>query len=193
MTEQPDAPGAIERAARDLVDAERALHDAVTTARGQGRTWQQVAEVLGVTRQAAFKRFGHPTDPSTGEPLDPPPLLDAGVLAAEVFTDLAQGLVERVRERMTHACARELTRRRLTETWSSVLEFVGELMRVAASSSHTADGTRLPDGPVGLPAVGRCELAHEHGVMVGRVMVNRSGRIVGMVVRPGGVEETWPL
>lgn len=39
-------------------EAEEALRAAVTAARKGGATWQQVARHLGVTRQAAAKRFG---------------------------------------------------------------------------------------------------------------------------------------
>jgi hypothetical protein len=49
--------------------AASALRQAVDLARTAGRTWQELGDVLGVTRQAAFQRFGHPVDPRTGEPM----------------------------------------------------------------------------------------------------------------------------
>lgn len=42
-------------AASDLMLAER-----VTEARAKGRTWTQIAAVLGVSKQAARERFGEP-------------------------------------------------------------------------------------------------------------------------------------
>jgi hypothetical protein len=39
--------------------ARRHLAAAVTRARTQGHTWTQIAARLGITRQAAWQRFGH--------------------------------------------------------------------------------------------------------------------------------------
>jgi hypothetical protein len=36
------------------------LADQVAKARANGRTWTQIAAVLGVTKQAARERFGEP-------------------------------------------------------------------------------------------------------------------------------------
>lgn len=41
---------------RRLLESLEALQ--VRNARGQGWSWQQIAEALGVSRQAAHKRFG---------------------------------------------------------------------------------------------------------------------------------------
>ena len=38
-----------------------------SSARTQGHTWQEIGDVLGTSRQAAFQRFGRPVDPRTGE------------------------------------------------------------------------------------------------------------------------------
>lgn len=40
---------------------------AVQQAREAGRTWQEVGEVLGVSRQAVFQRYGKSIGPRTGE------------------------------------------------------------------------------------------------------------------------------
>ena len=41
-------------------DAEAELHAAVARAREAGDSWTVIGAALGVTRQAAQKRFGHP-------------------------------------------------------------------------------------------------------------------------------------
>ena len=43
-----------------LEQARTQLHEAVTRARAHDHTWAQIGDVLGMTRQAAFKRFGSP-------------------------------------------------------------------------------------------------------------------------------------
>lgn len=45
-------------AAAALQDAEDELHSAVAAARDAGDTWDMIGVALGVTRQAAFQRFG---------------------------------------------------------------------------------------------------------------------------------------
>jgi hypothetical protein len=63
-------PGDAVAAARELsVAAEAALQSAVDRARAAGQSWRDIGDVLGTSRQAAFQRFGHPVDPSTGEPM----------------------------------------------------------------------------------------------------------------------------
>ena len=50
---------AIIAASQRVHDAEVELHAAVARARGAGDSWTVIGAALGVTRQAAQKRFGH--------------------------------------------------------------------------------------------------------------------------------------
>ena len=45
-------------ARRQIADAERELHDAVSAAREAGDSWAVIAAALDTTRQAAQQRFG---------------------------------------------------------------------------------------------------------------------------------------
>ena len=58
----PEADGsdlrAIASAMHDVALADLALAERVAEARARGRTWTQIAVVLGVTKQAARERFG---------------------------------------------------------------------------------------------------------------------------------------
>lgn len=47
------------RAVVKIEQAEQDLADAVADMRKQGMTWAEIADVLGVTRQSAWRRFGH--------------------------------------------------------------------------------------------------------------------------------------
>lgn len=53
-------PSAIGDAMRDVAESDLALADRVVEARTNGRTWTQIAAVLGVSKQAARERFGEP-------------------------------------------------------------------------------------------------------------------------------------
>lgn len=47
-------------ACRTLADlVQESLQTLVDEARRKGHTWQEIGDVLGTTRQAAFQRFGH--------------------------------------------------------------------------------------------------------------------------------------
>lgn len=60
----PDSDGsdlyAIGEALRAIAANDLILADQVAKARANGRTWTQIAAVLGVTKQAARERFGEP-------------------------------------------------------------------------------------------------------------------------------------
>lgn len=67
LQQQPDAAGAIRRALQMRAAADAVVSAVVVDARASGMTWQAIGEALGVTRQAAFQRYGRPTDPTTGQ------------------------------------------------------------------------------------------------------------------------------
>lgn len=197
----PDAPDpALDAvlAARDrLTAAEEQLQVSVTAARHAGRTWQQIGDVLGVSRQAAFQRFGQIPDPETGKPMSPARTADVVGLTEETFRRLAAGDYPWVRERMSFACSRALPRRRVMGVWKDVVADVGELEGFAQQQVRGTDGrtvlSRGRTGESGLPAVGRVRLRHEAGETVGHVALNRSGRITGILIGPPAAEESWPF
>lgn len=87
------------RRARDA-DAlgEQVLRLCVQQARDAGHTWQEIGDLLGVTRQAAFQRFGKPIDPRTGEPMDKTVrMTDAAERAVAVTTDILDGRMDEAR------------------------------------------------------------------------------------------------
>ncbi|MGW4568229.1 DUF3887 domain-containing protein [Streptomyces sp. NPDC004561] len=78
--------------------AEQVLRLCVQQSRDAGHTWQEIGDLLGVTRQAAFQRFGKPIDPRTGEPMDKTVrMADAAERAIEIVTDVLEGRMEKAR------------------------------------------------------------------------------------------------
>lgn len=65
----PDSDGAdllaIGEALRSVAVSDLSLAEQVAKARANGRTWTQIAAVLGVSKQAARERFGEPVHRST--------------------------------------------------------------------------------------------------------------------------------
>ncbi len=58
--EDPSDLRRIGLALRGLADAQREVDDAVAAARRNGRNWSQIGLALGISRQAARERYGHP-------------------------------------------------------------------------------------------------------------------------------------
>ena len=71
----------------------------VQQSRDAGHTWQELGDLLGVTRQAAFQRFGKPIDPRTGEPMDKTVrMADAAERAATIVTAVLNGRMDEARQ-----------------------------------------------------------------------------------------------
>ncbi|OIJ68152.1 hypothetical protein WN71_009880 [Streptomyces mangrovisoli] len=78
--------------------AQQLLRLCVQQCRDAGHTWQEIGDLLGVTRQAAFQRFGRPIDPRTGEPMDKTVrMTDAAERAREIVADVLEGRMEQAR------------------------------------------------------------------------------------------------
>jgi hypothetical protein len=88
------------RRAQDLDDlAEQVLRLCVQQSRDAGHTWQEIGDLLGVTRQAAFQRFGKPIDPRTGEPMDKTVrMADAAERAITIVTAVLEGRMDEARQ-----------------------------------------------------------------------------------------------
>jgi hypothetical protein len=83
--------------AREL--AEQVLKLCVQQSRDAGHTWQEIGDLLGVSRQAAFQRFGKPIDPRTGVPMDKTVrMADAAERAVEIVTAVLDGRMDQARQ-----------------------------------------------------------------------------------------------
>ncbi|MFE9425871.1 DUF3887 domain-containing protein [Kitasatospora sp. NPDC006697] len=79
--------------------AEQVLKLCVQQSRDAGHTWQEIGDLLGVTRQAAFQRFGKPIDPRTGEPMDKTVrMADAAARAIEIAAAVLDGRMDEARK-----------------------------------------------------------------------------------------------
>jgi Protein of unknown function (DUF3887) len=94
----PDCLGLVRRAQDVDVLAGQVLRLCVQQCRDAGHTWQEIGDLLGVTRQAAFQRFGRPVDPRTEEPMDKTVhMADAAERAAGIVTDVLEGRMDQAR------------------------------------------------------------------------------------------------
>lgn len=180
------AQGQLRAAAANLELARAGLTDAVDQARSAGQSWADIAEVLGVTRQAAFKRFGRPSDPRTGKAMAPTMTVSGVVTLTErVFTLLDDGRYESVRALMSANTARTLTREVVLDVWANAIAEVGRLVTCRNTRAELPDGTVLntDESALGL-VIGSTVLECEAGEWVGRLALNGEQQIIGLLVVP---------
>ncbi|QYF74410.1 DUF3887 domain-containing protein [Cryobacterium sp. PAMC25264] len=125
LTDSDDFAGAIGYSLRIQVAAEDIVRAVVQQSRERGATWQAIGDALGVSRQAAFQRYGKPIDPRTGELMNTTPLNDAAELARSVVQDLAAGRWKLVTERFDPAMRDGLSEDALAAAWSQIVGLSG--------------------------------------------------------------------
>ncbi|MDQ0540903.1 hypothetical protein QF011_003481 [Curtobacterium flaccumfaciens] len=150
----------------------------VESARAEGRTWQEIGEVLGVSRQAAFQRFGRPIDPRTGEAMLMEPFAEAGKLARTVIDELVRADWDDVVARFDPSVRARLGADGLAAAWAQVIATVG-----AFESCGEPEVTRAADLTVTNTA-----LAFEAGEFVARISFRDDGLIGGLFILPPGTD-----
>ncbi len=159
---------------RQVLEAQESLRAAVDRARAGGHTWQEIGEVVGTTRQAAFQRFGRPADPRTGEPMGAEVLPEAGEKALDLLTDLAAARFDRVRSHFDDTMRRELGVEALASVWATVVGTVGAFERFGEPVAHAA----------GSLTVVNVLMHFEAGQSTAQVSFRPEGTVAGMFLRP---------
>lgn len=177
--------------ARRVADEARAgVCSAVAAARSAGHSWAEIGTVLGVTRQAAFKRFGTPRDPRTAETMTPTPLGDLLTRTEEVFARIDSGDYDAVLDQMPSEVAAVLTREVVLGTWRGVVAETGNLEQCRDTRLEHPDGSAAePDGAALGLVVGHTELVCEAGIWTGRVAFDDRHRIVGLLILVPGATD----
>lgn len=175
------SPGQVMRAiaatrSLDMIveDIMRAL---VEQARSAGHTWADIGDVLHVSRQAAFQRFGGGQCQALKEGAIAPPVEGAVEHAVPVLNAFLDGRFDDARsmfgERMLRACSVEL----LTDVREKVRREAGEVQAVGTPVVSIRDGYTVVEIPVAL----------EHAEGVGRVVLDADCQVAGFFVRPAEV------
>lgn len=165
--------------------AREGLRQAVRRARADGRTWADIGATLGMTRQAAFKRFGQVTDPASRAPITggPVPVQQVHALTERVFALISSGDYAGLEELLHPEVRSELPEALVMGTWSRVLAEVGALESTTDTHVVLPGGGRIEDGDEVLgTVVGVTTLNCEAGELRGRVAVDDALRVVGLLV-----------
>jgi hypothetical protein len=173
-------------AARERLDRARVdLQAAVDRARAQGRTWAQLGTTLGISRQAAFKRFGSARDPRTGDTMEKSTARDVLELTERVFRLIDAGDYDALRPLMTDDTALVLTRDLVLDTWARAVADTGNLVECRHTAVELPDGTPVEAGePILGSVIGHTVLECEAGRWFGRVALDPDRRVVGILVIP---------
>lgn len=183
----PDRLRGIADADHEARRAQTTLRNAVAAARADGHTWAEVGTVLGITRQAAFQRFGGPRDPRTGDPMTGTSTADLVAATEDVFARIDAGDHDAVRARMPDDVAAVLTREVVLDTWARAVADTGNLERCRGTRLELPDGTAVDEGDDVLGTViGHTELVCEAGTWIGRVAWDEQRQIAGLLVVPPG-------
>lgn len=145
---------------------------AVQQARDAGSTWQDIGQVLGVSRQAAFQKYGKPTDPRNGEAMNTSPLPDAIDLAQQVLDDHAHGRWADITERFDPTMRAGLTEEGLAEAWAYLAGIAGSYESHGDTEAARAGDFTITNTP----------LAFEAGDFVARITFRDDRTIAGLYI-----------
>jgi hypothetical protein len=176
-----EAPGQVMRAIAATRSLNMIVEDTLRTLVGQartaGHTWAEIGELLHVSRQAAFQRFGGGRGPIAEEGVAVP-VDGAAEAAVPVLQAFLDGRFDDARAtfgpRMLEACSVEL----LADVREKVRDYGGEAQALGTPIVSVRDGYTGVDIPVAL----------ERADGTGRVVLDADLRVVGFFVRPA--EET---
>lgn len=186
----PSSEASATKAVELGIDIEQAaqahLEHAVAIARARGVSWQSIGDTFGITRQAAFKRFGNTSAKSTGEETMTSPIIDLISRTENVFENLSKGDYGAVKELMTFTCSRVLTKKRVMDVWKQIEAETGQFESCSNTTMQTADGKNVVaqklNQYLGGGLTGQTQLNHEAGEWLGRVAYNGAGKITGILI-----------
>jgi hypothetical protein len=151
--------------------ADEALRTAVDSARSAGHTWQEIGDVLGTSRQAAFQRFGRPLDPRTGIPMAQAILPGAADRALALLAEIQANNWARARRGFSRDLAGKLDDAALAAAWARVVGLVGAYEHTGEPLVRQLGDFTVVDVP----------LSFEAGELVGRISFDADGRISGLL------------
>jgi len=153
---------------------------AVDDARASGCSWQVIGDTLGISRQAAFQRFGKPIDPRTGETMTVDPLPQAVDLATAIIADLTRGKWSEVTDRFDERMRDGLTPEALAAAWAQVIGMAGAYERHGQTDVARAADITITNTP----------LAFEADDFVARISFRDDQTVAGFYILPASAPAT---
>ena len=154
--------------------------------RAHDHTWAQFGEVLGTTRQAAFKRFGSPRDPRTGDTMQPTATTEELVERTDqIFWLIDAGDDDTLRSMLSKDTAAVLPRDVVLDTWAQAVTETGNLTGCHDTGLELPDGTAITAGEaVHGSLIGHTVIDSEAGQWGGRVAYAPERQVLGLLIVP---------
>jgi hypothetical protein len=152
------------------------MQAAVQRARKAGRTWAEVGQVLGISRQAAFQRFGKLADPRTGQPMASLALPGAAERGAALLSDLVAGRWAEVCRDFNDRVAQKLDAEGVAVMWARLTGMIGLLEQMGEPLAYQAADLTLVEVPLSFEAAER----------TARIAYDREGKVAGLHFLPPG-------
>jgi len=154
------------------------LHTLVSQARADGRTWQEIGDVLHTTRQAAFQRFRPSDDDQEGAMSDSNDTMPgAAELGPAIIRSYLDGDWTEVSARFDPTMAERFSREMFDGSREQIADQCGRFKAAAEPTVRRMDTFTVVDVP----------LEFERADMTGRVAFNSDGQVAGLfVLNPTG-------
>jgi hypothetical protein len=153
---------------------EETLRGLVEQARAAGHTWAEIGELLHVSRQAAFQRFGGGPRAATIDGAVRTPVDDAIEHAMPVLEAFLDGRFEDARARFNKRMLEAVSLELLADVREKVRREAGEVQALCTPRVSVRDGYTVVDIPVAL----------ERADGIGRVVIDADRQVAGFLVRP---------
>jgi hypothetical protein len=147
---------------------------AVEQARDAGCTWLEIGDILGISRQAAFQRFGKPVDPRTGEAMNTTPMPEAVTLAETVVDDFAQAKWGQIIARFDATMSAAVSDETLAVAWAQIIGSAGSYERRGEVEALRAGDLTITNTP----------MAFEAGDFTARITFRDDQSIAGLYIVP---------
>jgi hypothetical protein len=153
---------------------EETLRGLVEQARAAGHTWAQIGELLHVSRQAAFQRFGGGPRTTSGHGAVATPVDGAVEDALSMLEAFLEGRFEDARARFGRRMLEAISLELLADVREKVRREAGEVQALGSPRVAVRDGYTVVDIPVAL----------ERADGIGRVVIDADRQVAGFLVRP---------
>jgi hypothetical protein len=151
------------------------LHALVRQARTEGRTWAEIGDVLQVTRQAAFQRFGGtPFEGAAEQEGVVAPIAGAREKAVAVLQDWLGERWQEVRDTFDQRMKKQVPSQLLESVHAQAAQTGGAFVELGAPVVTVRAGYTVVDVP----------MAFEQADATGRVALNADGLVAGFFIVP---------
>jgi hypothetical protein len=153
---------------------EETLRGLVEQARAAGHTWAEIGELLHVSRQAAFQRFGAGPRSTTEDGGLAAPVDGAVECAVSVLEAFLDGRFEDARARFGDPLLQAISLELMADVREKVRRGAGEVQALGSPRVSVRSGYTVVDIPVAL----------ERADGIGRIALDSDCQVAGFLVRP---------